>query len=59
LQNKANFKNDQMNIKLNISIDYEKKLHWTLGKNKPNQSQFQVRGISLAFFYCIWYAPKT
>jgi len=39
LQNKANYKNDQMDIKLNISSDYEKKLHWTLGENKPKQSQ--------------------
>jgi len=39
MQNKANFKNDHTDIKLNISSDYENKLHWTLGENKPNQSQ--------------------
>jgi hypothetical protein len=25
-----------MNVRLNISRDYEKKTHWTLGENKPN-----------------------
>jgi hypothetical protein len=25
-----------MDIKLNISRDYEKKAYWTLGENKPN-----------------------
>jgi hypothetical protein len=39
MQNKANFRKSQMNIKLNMTRDYEKKLHWTLGENKPNQSQ--------------------
>jgi len=39
LQNKANFKNDQMDIKLNKTRDYENKLHWTLGENKAKQSQ--------------------
>jgi hypothetical protein len=36
MQNKANFRKSQMDIKLNISRDYEKKSDWTLGKNKPN-----------------------
>jgi hypothetical protein len=40
MQNKANFKNSQMDIKLSISRDYEKKSKWTFGENKPNQSQF-------------------
>jgi uncharacterized protein len=39
MQNKANFKNGQMNIRLNMTRDYEKKSKWTLGENKPNQSQ--------------------
>ncbi|OHB59280.1 MAG: hypothetical protein A2167_05600 [Planctomycetes bacterium RBG_13_46_10] len=46
MQNKAKFKNDQMDIKLNISSNYEKILHWILGENKPKQSQFaEDRGL--------------
>jgi len=41
IQNKANFKNSQMYVSLNISRDYEKILQWTLGENKPKQSQFK------------------
>ncbi len=44
MQNKANLKNEQMDIKLNITRDYEKKLHWTLGENKANQSQSAIGG---------------
>jgi len=40
LQNKANFQKSQMDIKLNISGDYEKKTNRTFGENKPNQTQF-------------------
>jgi hypothetical protein len=36
LQNKANFQKSQMDVKLNISRDYEKKSKWTFGENKPN-----------------------
>jgi hypothetical protein len=36
LQNKANFRKSQMDVRLNISRDYEKKSKWTLGENKPN-----------------------
>jgi len=39
LQNKANFRKSQMDVSLIISSDYENILHWTLGENKPNQSQ--------------------
>jgi hypothetical protein len=28
-----------MDVKLIITRDYEKKSHWTLGENKPKQSQ--------------------
>jgi hypothetical protein len=44
MQNKANFRKSQMDIKSNMTRDYEKKLYWTLGENKPNQSQSQDRG---------------
>ena len=39
LQNKANFKNNQIDVKLNITRDYEKIMQWTLGENKAKQSQ--------------------
>jgi hypothetical protein len=39
MQNKANFKKSQIDIKLNVSSDYEKKSKRTLGENKPKQSQ--------------------
>jgi len=51
MQNKANFKNVQMDIKLNISSDYEKILHWTFGENKPNQSQ--LRSVEKLFYKLI------
>jgi hypothetical protein len=41
LQNKANFRKSQMDVKLIITRDYEKKSKWTLGENKPKQSQYQ------------------
>jgi hypothetical protein len=39
MQNKANFRKSQMDVKLNITRDYEEKMHWTFGENKPKQSQ--------------------
>jgi hypothetical protein len=36
LQNKANFQKSQMDVSFNMTRDYEKKSHWTLGENKPN-----------------------
>ena len=41
VQNKANLQKSQMDVKPNISRDYEKKSKWTLGENKPKQSQYQ------------------
>jgi hypothetical protein len=43
LQNKANFRKSQMNIKLIMTRNYEKKLNWTLGENKPNFQKTDVR----------------
>jgi len=43
LQNKANFRKSQMDVTLNIARDYKKKSKWTLGENKPNQSQFCIK----------------
>ncbi len=42
-QNKPNFKIDKMNLNFYLTKDYENKHNWTLGENKPNQSQFQTR----------------
>ena len=40
MQNKPNFQKSQMNVNPYNTTDYENKSNWTLGKNKPNQSQF-------------------
>jgi pullulanase/glycogen debranching enzyme len=42
MQNKPNFQKDQMNVNTYNTTDYENKFNWTLGENKPNQSQFQT-----------------
>ena len=38
-QNKPNLLNAQMNVTSFITKDYENKSNWTLGENKPNQTQ--------------------
>jgi len=40
MQNKANVKIGKMNLRLVDKKDYENMSDWTLGENKPNQSQF-------------------
>ena len=40
MQNKANFRKSQMNVTAVLTKDYENKSNWTLGENKPNQTQF-------------------
>ncbi len=40
MQNKPNFLKSQMNVNPYNTTVYENKSNWTLGKNKPNQSQF-------------------
>ncbi|MHC4462111.1 MAG: hypothetical protein ACYS30_11885 [Planctomycetota bacterium] len=42
MQNKPNFLESQMNVTVDITVDYENKHNWTLGENKPNQTQFQT-----------------
>jgi hypothetical protein len=32
-----------MNVSIFIKMDYEHKSNWTLGENKPKQTQFQTR----------------
>ncbi len=41
MQNKANFLKSQMNVYPYNTTVYENKSNWTLGENKPNQTQFQ------------------
>jgi len=40
MQNKANLQREQMSTSLYEQKDYENKSNWTLGENKPKQSQF-------------------
>ena len=40
MQNKPNFQKSQMNLNIYAQKYYENKRNWTLGENKPNQSQF-------------------
>jgi hypothetical protein len=41
MQNKAKVKIGKMNLKIYNITDYENISDWTLGENKPKQSQFQ------------------
>ncbi len=41
MQNKPNFQKTQMDLKYCNIMAYENKRNWTLGENKPNQSQFK------------------
>ncbi len=40
MQNKPNFRKSQMNLKFCKQMDYENISDWTIGQNKPNQTQF-------------------
>ncbi len=40
MQNKPNFRKSQMNVSIFSQKDYENISDWTLGENKPNQTQF-------------------
>ena len=40
MQNKPNFPNSQMYVCIFSQMAYEYKHNWTLGQNKPNQTQF-------------------
>ncbi len=40
MQNKANFLDAQMNVNKVSTKEYENNSNWTLGKNKPKQTQF-------------------
>ena len=43
MQNKANLLDTQMNVNKVLTKDYENIANWTLGENKPNQTQFHNR----------------
>ena len=40
MQNKPNLRKAQMNVNTYNTKDYENISDWTLGENKPNQTQF-------------------
>ncbi len=44
MQNEPNLPDDQMNVNKVLTKDYENKPNWTLGENKPNQSQCRKSG---------------
>ena len=48
MQNKPNLLNAQMNVKSFHTVNYENKSDWTLGENKPNQSQLPQRDTQYA-----------
>jgi len=39
MQNKPNFRKSQMNVSIFPTKAYENKSNWTLGENKPKQTQ--------------------
>jgi len=42
MQNKANFRKAKINVNPYNTTDYENKSNWTLGENKPNQTQLSA-----------------
>jgi drug/metabolite transporter (DMT)-like permease len=48
MQNKPNFLESQMNVKSFNTVKYENKSNWTLGENKPNQTQLPQRDTQYA-----------
>jgi release factor glutamine methyltransferase len=50
MQNKANLQKSQVDSRLVITRDYEKKSKWTFGENKPKQSQFHTQ-LNLCEFF--------
>ncbi len=45
MQNKPNFQKSKMNVSILLQMDYENKRNWTLGENKPKQSQWIANGL--------------
>ena len=46
MQNKPNLLDAQMNVSSITTKDYENKQNWTLGENKPNQSQSLAKDLN-------------
>jgi len=42
MQNKPNFLKSQMNVNILVTMDYENICDWTIGQNKPNQTQSKL-----------------
>jgi len=42
MQNKANFRKSQVNVKSIHTVVYENKRDWTLGENKPNTNPIKA-----------------
>ena len=54
MQNKPNLPDAQMNVSADITVDYENKSNWTLGENKPNQTQFHPHRLWACFNFLLW-----
>ena len=63
MQNKPNFQNAQMNVTSLITVDYENKSNWKLGKNKPNTNpikpNFRKAKMFLNFYLTRDYENKS
>ena len=49
MQNKPNLLDAQMNVSFFYKMDYENISDWTLGENKPKQSQFLYQELHWSF----------
>jgi len=55
LQNKPNFLKYQINVNTYNKADYENISNWTLGENKPNQTQWTMFIMNKLSFHNQWY----
>ncbi len=58
MQNKPNFRKSQMNVSPYNTKNNENKSNWTLGQNKPNQTQFQTQRLSKLFLAFTFLFPN-
>ncbi len=42
MQNKANFRKSQVNVRPLVIMNYERKSNWTFGENKPNSKPIKA-----------------
>jgi len=67
MQNKPKVKDAKMNVNIYNTMDYENKHNWTLGQNKPNQTQFKANSnpiskipkMNVNIYYITAYNNKT